>query len=128
MKHFHYRHNFWDKVEFFKKLWQKTYLCSVFFFRFLIPFPWYLFHYYGLIWIILCIPWNTSLEKQAVIFSTIWGLWELLHFNFNLFSWLPFAIYVFYMRIFYFDLVLVLKWVYNFSFTNLFAYDVRKNL
>ena len=90
----------------------------VFFFRFLTPFQWYLFHYYGLIWIILCIPWNTSLEKQAVIFSTIWGTWELLHFNFNLFSWLPFVIYVFWMRIYCSDSVWVLKWVYIFfSFT-----------
>ena len=88
-------------------------LSCVFFFRFWSPCVWGLFPCTSH-WSIGCIPWKISLENRAVIFCSSWGLWELLQFNFNLFSWLPFATFAFYMMIFYSDSVWVLKWVYIF--------------
>jgi hypothetical protein len=81
------------------------------FFRFWSPQVW------GLIrctthWSIGCIPWKTSLENQAVIFSSTGKLLEFFWFNFNLFLWLPFATFAFFMMIFYLDSVWVQKWVY----------------
>ena len=81
------------------------------FFRFWSPQVW------GLIrctthWSIGCIPWKTSLENQAVIFSSTGKLSEFFRFNFNLFLWPPFDTFAFFMMIFYLDSVWVLQWVY----------------
>jgi hypothetical protein len=84
-----------------------------FFFRFWSPHVWGLSHCTSHL-SIGCIPWKTSLENQAVIFSSTWGLWELLQYNFNLFSWLRIATFAFYMMIFYSDSTWDLKWVYIF--------------
>ena len=84
------------------------------FFRFWSPQVW------GLIccttyWSIGCIPWKTSLENQAVIFSSTGKLSEFFRFNFNLFVWLPFATFAFFMMIFYSDSVWVLEYIFFFS-------------